>query len=146
MPVNIKNILCAVTLEAESERIIKYAASLAKRYMANLYLLTVVEEPSWSKEHGLDLQGLFSTLEERSRIALKDLAFKAEELSESQVESYVLRGKPADKILEFADDKGVDLIVIGTHSVSPIQKILLGSTAEKVLHRSKVPVLVVPVK
>ncbi len=146
MPVTINKILCAVALKDCTEKVIKYASSLAKRYNAILYLLTVVEEPAWVQGgYDADLESLFSTLEERDRLALRDLAMRTEELSKSQVEPYVLRGKPYNKILEFADEKGVDLIVIGSHTVPPIQKILLGSTAEKVIHKAKVPVLVVPI-
>ncbi len=146
MPVTINKILCAVALRDCTEKVIKYAASLAKRYNAILYLLTVVEEPAWVQGgYDADLESLFSTLEERDRLALRDLAMRTEELSKSQVEPYVLRGKPYNKILEFADEKGVDLIVIGSHTVPPIQKVLLGSTAEKVIHKAKVPVLVVPI-
>jgi len=146
MPITINKILCAVALRDCSEKVVDYAASLAKRYGAVLYLLTVVEEPAWvQRGYDADLEALFSTLEERDRLALRDLAMRAEELSKSQVETYVLRGKPYNKILEFADDKEVDLIVIGSHSAPPLQKVLLGSTAERVIHKAKVPVLVVPI-
>lgn len=124
----------------------KYAASLAKRYNAILYMVTVVEEPTWVHK-GLDedFEALFATLEERDRLALTDVAMKAEELSRSQVESFVLRGKPAAEILKFAEEKGVDLIVVGSHTAPPVQKMVLGSTALKVVSKSKIPVLVVPV-
>ncbi len=146
MPITINKILCAVALRDCTEKVINYAASLAKKYGAMLYLLTVVEEPSWvQRGYDADLEALFATLEERDRLALRDLAMRAEELSKSQVEPYVLRGKPYNKILEFAEEKGVDLIVIGSHAAPPLQKVLLGSTAEKVVRKAKTPVLVVPI-
>ncbi len=142
----VKSILCAVALRDCTERVISYAASLAKRYGAMLYIITVVEEPAWVyKEMGEELEALLSTLEERDRLALRDIAMRTEELSKGQVEAVVLRGKPADEILKFAEEKEVDLIVIGSNTVPPVQKFVMGSTALKVVTRSHIPVLVVPV-
>ena len=146
MPVEFRKILCAVALRDCTEQVVKFAASLAKRYNSLLYIVTVVEEPMWAQRgFDEDLEALFSTLEERDRLALRDLALKVEELSKSQVEPVVLRGRPDKKILSFAEEKGVDLIVIGSHTAPPVQKVVLGSTALKVVSRSHIPVLVVPV-
>jgi len=146
MPIRFEKILCAVAIGEFTERIISYAASLAKRYSCILYLVTVVEEPRWLSGIDEDVDALFSTFEERDRLALRDWALKVEELSKSQVEPVVLRGKAADEILKFATDKGVDLIVIGSHTVPPAIKVLLGSTAQKIINASSIPVLVVPIR
>ncbi len=146
MPVSIEKVLCAVALRDCTEQVVRYAASIAKRYNALLYVATVVEEPAWvQRGFDQDLEALMSTLEERDRLVLRDIAVKVEELGASQVEPVVLKGKPAAEILRFAEEKGVDLIVIGSHTASPLQKVMLGSTAMKVVNRSKVPVLVVPI-
>lgn len=146
MPVSIEKILCAVALRECTEMVVKYATSLAKRYGSMLYVVTVVEEPAWAKRGlGEDWEALFSTLEERDRLALRDVAMKMEELSNAQVEPVVLRGRPATEILKFAEKIGADLIVIGSHTAPPVQKVVLGSTAMKVVSKSKIPVLVVPV-
>jgi nucleotide-binding universal stress UspA family protein len=52
-------------------------------------------------------------------------------------------GRPARTILEYADDHGIDQIVMGSHGRSGIDRALLGSVAESVTRRARVPVTVV---
>ncbi|QPV62171.1 universal stress protein [Halosimplex litoreum] len=52
-------------------------------------------------------------------------------------------GKPTRAIVEFADENGIDQIVMGSHGRSGVTRILLGSVAEAVVRRSPVPVTVV---
>jgi nucleotide-binding universal stress UspA family protein len=54
----------------------------------------------------------------------------------------VLNGDVADTLVEYAKENDIDLIVMGTHGAQGIEKILLGSVAERVLNRSSCPVLV----
>lgn len=51
---------------------------------------------------------------------------------------------PADALIDVAEQRGASLIVVGTRGESPVVGAILGSTAYKLLHRSTVPVLVVP--
>lgn len=60
-----------------------------------------------------------------------------------EVESLLLEGHPADKIVEFAEENDVDMIVMGTLGKTGLDRFLLGSVAENVVRHSKVPVLVV---
>ncbi|MDB5156351.1 MAG: hypothetical protein JWR50_1058 [Mucilaginibacter sp.] len=53
-------------------------------------------------------------------------------------------GNTADGIINCSKEFGADLIVIGTHSRSGIDRLLMGSVAEHVVRHSEVPVLVVP--
>ncbi|EMA70708.1 UspA domain-containing protein [Halorubrum aidingense JCM 13560] len=52
-------------------------------------------------------------------------------------------GRPARTILEYADDHGVDQIVMGSHGRSGIDRALLGSVAETVTRRARIPVTIV---
>ena len=58
-----------------------------------------------------------------------------------KVEQIVVRGIPHEEILKIAKDKKIDLIVIGTHGSTGIDRILFGSTAEKVVRKAPCPVL-----
>ncbi len=53
----------------------------------------------------------------------------------------VVIGDPVEKIVEFAQAKNSDMIIISTHGIKGIEKILLGSVAERVLKRAHCPVL-----
>jgi nucleotide-binding universal stress UspA family protein len=55
----------------------------------------------------------------------------------------VKRGNPVDVILEQAEAKACDLIVMGTHGQGTIAEAMMGSTARRVSKRSKLPVLVI---
>ena len=55
----------------------------------------------------------------------------------------VVRGNPVEQILEQAEEKNCDLIVMGTHGHGTLADVMIGSTARRVLRRSKKPVLVV---
>jgi nucleotide-binding universal stress UspA family protein len=55
-------------------------------------------------------------------------------------------GKPPQEILELAEDVGADLILVGTHGYTGVQRLVMGSTAEQVVRTAGCPVLVVRVK
>lgn len=61
-------------------------------------------------------------------------------------ETVTMVGNPPVEIVRRAGDTRADLIVLGTHGRGGLQHVLLGSTAERVVHRSRCPVLVVPVR
>jgi universal stress protein A len=58
-------------------------------------------------------------------------------------ESSVVFGIPYEEILKFVTEKGINLIVIGTHGRKGLDRVLFGSTAERVVRNSSCPVLTV---
>jgi nucleotide-binding universal stress UspA family protein len=60
-----------------------------------------------------------------------------------EVESRVLKGNPAEKIVGFAEDNNVDMIIVGSLGKTGYERVVLGSVSEKIVRHSKVPVLVV---
>ena len=60
-----------------------------------------------------------------------------------EVESVILEGNPANEIVDFADKNDIELIVMGSHGKTGIQRFLIGSVAENVVRHSKKSVLVV---
>jgi nucleotide-binding universal stress UspA family protein len=73
------------------------------------------------------------------------LAHTAGELSERglQVRTVVGRGEPVDVIIEQAEELDVDLVAMATHGHGPLSRMVYGSVAEKVRHRTDVPLLLV---
>ncbi|MBT5842950.1 MAG: universal stress protein [Thaumarchaeota archaeon] len=55
----------------------------------------------------------------------------------------ILHGDEGPKIVKFAHDKNFDLIVIGSRGMGSLKEIFLGSTSNYVLHKSKIPIMVV---
>ena len=59
------------------------------------------------------------------------------------IETAFEEGRPSVKIVEFARDHEIDLIVMGTHGRGPVAHFLLGSVAENVIRSAECPVLTV---
>jgi nucleotide-binding universal stress UspA family protein len=57
----------------------------------------------------------------------------------------VVEGDPAAQILQQSDELKPDMVVMGTHSKGMLAYTFLGSVAEKVLHRIKIPVFIIPI-
>ena len=55
----------------------------------------------------------------------------------------IIHGDEGPKIISYADTKSYDIIVIGSRGMGSIKEIFLGSTSNYVLHKSKIPVLIV---
>ena len=71
--------------------------------------------------------------------------FCAEHLSESDnYGTMVISGVPHEEIISQAENVGADVIVMGTHGRSGLDHVLFGSTTEKVIRKSNIPVLSVP--
>jgi nucleotide-binding universal stress UspA family protein len=60
-----------------------------------------------------------------------------------EAESIVLKGDPAERIVNFAEERNVDLIVVGSHGIGGFERLVIGSVSEKVVRHAKIPVLVV---
>jgi len=60
-----------------------------------------------------------------------------------QVETAVLQGNPYERIIDHADEIGADIIVMGTHGRTGVDRYLLGSVTERVVRTADIPVLTV---
>ena len=60
-----------------------------------------------------------------------------------EVESRILKGNPAQKIVSFAEDNNIDMIVVGSLGKTGYERVVLGSVSEKVVRHAKIPVMVV---
>jgi len=67
-------------------------------------------------------------------------------LGDKTIKTLIKEGDFAEAILEAAKDLKIDIIVVGSHSHRWLEKILMGSVTEKVLHHTSIPLLIVPTK
>jgi nucleotide-binding universal stress UspA family protein len=139
-----KVILVAVDSSEYANSVSKESARLSLEMKADVIILSVVPVPAIPAEEGeIDedyLKEQELELEELHR-RLIDTYFTKD--SGLLVESKILHGDPADKIVKHADEVDADLIVIGTRGRGKFASILLGSVSEKVAHHSKRSVLIV---
>jgi len=115
--------------------------------MPELYLLTVVE-PFHQKSPGTGEDWNEVLKKESSILAQNYLDQLMQKLKSDglMVKIAVVEGNPSDKILEFAEKNNIDLIVMTTHGRSGARRWIFGSVAQKVIHNSAVPVIIVPAR
>ncbi|WP_323192569.1 universal stress protein [Halostella sp. PRR32] len=94
---------------------------------------------------GIDMRsaGVLDAFEEQARTAVDIVEKRATAASVSAVETAVEHGSPYREIRTYVDEHDVDLVVMGTHGRSGIERYLLGSVAEKTVRTSPVPVMTV---
>lgn len=144
-----KDILIATDGSEHSKRAACHGIELAKLLGANVHSLYVLDKTSYAPSSfqkpiqlGSKWNVLDDILQEQGRDALQYIKAFAEE-KDINVNSNFVEGHAAHEILEFAEKHGIDLIVVGTLGKSRLEKILLGSVANKIVRHSKVSVLVV---
>jgi nucleotide-binding universal stress UspA family protein len=141
-----KRILFPTDLEEGSAKTVSYAADLAKKYGARLYLIHVIHEVT--KSSGMyvphaTFDELYKNMEIEAAKEIKSIYI--EELRGFKDVSYtVKRGIPYEEIIRFAEENNIDLIVMGTHGRKGLDRILFGSTCDKVSKSGVCPVLVIP--
>lgn len=89
----------------------------------------------------VDVGMILDALEESGQRALDRAIERAEAAGVSTVASSLLQGSPHRAILDYADDRDVDCVVVGTHGRTGIDRYLLGSVTERVVRLSDIPVL-----
>lgn len=128
---------------AGAERAVATALALADTFDAALHTLSVVDlghmvvdedSDAWLIERALEADA------ERTTGAVLD---RAETAGVERAERAVRYGRPATEILDYAEEHGVDCIVMGTHGRRGLDHFLLGSVTERVVRLSPVPVLTV---
>jgi len=135
----VKRILVPIDFGQTSDAALAYGVQLARMFGARLHLLHVFDVATGIREYPVPavdasdsktLDQLAAQLSGTERRELRPVC-------ESRL------GAPADEILDFASQRDIDLIVMGTHGREGIARALLGSVAETVVRRSACPVLTV---
>jgi nucleotide-binding universal stress UspA family protein len=125
------------------DAVVEHAADIASRRDATVHVLYVIDDRSF-----LTLQeGMKTDVVEELRVegetATTDVA-GALEAAGVTVRTDIRKGNPADEILAYLEERGVDLVVMGTHGAD-YQRNMLGSVSQKVVTMADVPVLTVKV-
>jgi nucleotide-binding universal stress UspA family protein len=124
-----------------AEAAVDHAVALAEAFDAEIDVVSVVDVNTVAAQSELT----------NARLVLDELEGQAENAIERVVdrvseagiagETAVIQGAPASGVMDYAEEAGVDLIVMGTHGRSGIDRFLLGSTTERLIRHASVPVV-----
>jgi nucleotide-binding universal stress UspA family protein len=132
-----KTILCAIDFSPLSEAVLRYAQALARKESAHLLLVHIVDALP------VVAPGAPVQYEQAIATARKHLQDMSRDLAAGNAEIVVEAGDPAVELLELAGERKADLIVLGTHGRSGVDKLLMGSTAEEVLSMAECPTITI---
>ncbi|WP_295797499.1 universal stress protein [uncultured Microbulbifer sp.] len=136
-----KHILVPLDSSSLAEEAIAHAISLARNTGADIHLLHVQKSPSHADEHCTDpVDWRLRRAELRSYLNGLSEEISAQEIA---VTLSILEGRPAEQIVEYCEEKDIDLIVITAYGKGGISRFDFGSTAHKVLSGSGRSFLVV---
>lgn len=115
------------------------AIDLAKQYYGEVYVVSVVETGGLLPESDETVEDL----RRESERAVRQVEAMASTHGVS-VETAVLEGDPSDEVLAYAEEVDADIVVVGTHGRTGVQRQLIGSVAERLVRHATVPVMTVP--
>ena len=152
-----KKVLIAIDYDPSAQKIAETGYSFAKTMGAQVTLLHVTSDATYySSLNYSPIMGFdsFSNLDVVQTDIVNQLEEGAEEyldktrqfLGDETIQTVVRDGDFGESILEVADEMNADIIVMGTHSRSGWDKLLMGSVAEKVLRKSTIPLFIIPSK
>ncbi|WP_417443929.1 universal stress protein [Joostella sp.] len=149
-----ERVLIAIDYNPTSEEVVKKGYQLAKKLGAEVCLMHVISNlqyygiqyPSFMGYDTMNIPYDPSIQDEMKNVAKDFLDTATKHLNDSTISSHIAEGDTADEVLEYAKEWDASLIVMGTHSHSTLEKILIGTVASSVLERTKIPVFMVPIK
>ncbi len=143
----IKTVLLPVDFSDSSELLTEYALTFGTRFAAKVLVLHVVstlDDFTGLYLPHISLETVMAEVYRSAKKSLNDFCLKYLE-GKIQYESILAKGDAYREILKTADEKEVDVIIMGTHGRSGLDHLIFGSTIERVLRGARCPVLTVKV-
>jgi universal stress protein A len=150
--ITLKRVLAPTDFSELATRALEYARDLCRHYGAELHILHVIvpsqQVPVVGSDPAVGVTGQVVLM-----APTNDLVRDTTERLKAHTRGYNLPAPPVvvvrvgpewETIARYAEEAGIDLIVIGTHARSVMKRILLGSTSKAVLEHAPCPVLMVP--
>ena len=141
--ITINKILCPVDFFPASDAAVNYAAGLAENYEATIHLLHVITPIAASAyEYAIDTTEFIRSMEESSMQEMNGLVAKLK-LAGIKAEPELRVGDVYDEIKKTIEIEKPDLLVMGTHGRRGVERWFMGSTTEKMLRHSPVPLVTI---
>jgi nucleotide-binding universal stress UspA family protein len=144
MDIQVRQILIPLDFSHHVETILEWGAHMAKEHGSRVILVHAYHLPvEFQQLEGAYLPPDFWTNVKTEAQQTLEAHAKTLRGKDIEVETVVREGYPATVILEEAEERNADLIVIGTRGLSGLKHLLLGSIAERVVQKASCPVLTV---
>jgi len=146
-PVEVKRILVPTDLADENDQAIEFGVVLARLFGAQLTLLHVYQDPSYTIEYALGPHPQEPPSQNRTyfenalRTAIQEVRAKYPEC-----DGEFRDGVPCEEIIRAARERDVDLIIISTHHYNWLTRLTFGCDAEQILRHAPCPLLVLRAK
>jgi nucleotide-binding universal stress UspA family protein len=147
VPPAIHDILCPVDFSPTSEAALEHAGALAQRLGLRLTVLHVVDHPLYVAGFHIPhppMEQMHEELIQCGQTWVQDLVARKRQFLPATQTAVVL-GTPYKEILRYAQTHEVDLIVMGTHGLTGLHRLVVGSTAERIVRLAPCPVFTVRV-
>jgi nucleotide-binding universal stress UspA family protein len=142
---NFKNILFPVDLSETSPKIVPFVSSIADKYDSTVHTLFVarifqhftsiyVPHPSITIFENEIFEGA-----QKSLFEFCEEHFKKTD----RIKTVVVKGDPAEEILNYINKEDIDLLIMGTHGRKGLDKVMFGSVAEKISKTASVPIMLI---
>lgn len=133
----IKEIVVPIDFDTHTEKIVDFASSMADKLSAKLHFVNVCLP--FGAYGGFEHLSLNAAKDELLAYSEKKMANLIEDHPGS--DGKVVSGDVVDEIIAFTKANNADMLIIGTHGSKGLEKILLGSVAERVIKRAPCPTL-----
>ncbi len=126
----------------QTVEVLEHAMTMAQNHDATVHGLSVVDERKYQELPAERREEARETMEKQAERAVEEVAMRAEEF-DLDAQTAVRTGIPGPRVLEYAQQAGVDVIVIGTRGRSDHERyVRLGSVTQRVVENADVPVFV----
>ena len=144
--ITLRRILIPIDFSPHSEQALKYGVALAEKFEAELFLIHAFQDVSiYQTEVVSGAPPIMPPVEQltaSARGAMERLV-QEKNLQRFGTHTDIVEGAPVEEIVDYAKEKNIDLIVMGTHGRGWLAHVLMGSVAEKVVRKAPCPVLTV---
>lgn len=141
----VQKILFPIDFASNFETLVPWVETLAAKFDATVYILFVAQDLAHFATFYVPHGNIEDFQKQAMDSAKKRMAAMVDEFSKKfpKLETRVELGAPAEKILAFAQNQKIDMIVMGAHGRAGLERAIFGSVANKVIKSAPCPVLAV---
>ena len=140
------NLLTAIDFSESSQVVIEKVKELAQALSAKVWLLHIADPDPDFVGYEIDPPIMRDVIAERFHKEHRQLQQFSDDLRSSGLDctALLIQGPTVETIIDQASKLSIDMLILGSHGKGIVKRLLIGSISEEVLHKSQVPVLIVP--